>query len=65
MTASTSRRASSASTPEQDWDKLLGRFLTDTDMRRILWETDRETFRIMLLKSIERLIPTTSGGKKQ
>nr|DAV88438.1 MAG TPA: hypothetical protein [Caudoviricetes sp.] len=34
-------------------------------MRRILWETDRETFRIMLLKSIERLIPTTSGGKKQ
>lgn len=65
LTASTSRRASSASTPEQDWDKLLSRFLTDTDMRRILWETDRETFRIMLLKSIERLIPTTSGGKKQ
>lgn len=64
MTASTGRRASSASTPE-DWDKLLSRFLTDTDMRRILWETDRETFRIMLLKSIERLIPTTSGGKKQ
>lgn len=34
-------------------------------MRRILWETDRETFRILLLKSIAHLIPTTNEGKKQ